>query len=135
MSRRRTKAQAKRRKRRTERPTLDAELAALAAEDAGNAAADRSWYTAIRLMQGNHDDYHRPKRNEFDQWELAELTRRNEGKSGDDLTLRLTTSPGECDHCQRLPECAPCRAYEVRRLMRCLPENEEPPDSHSLQVE
>jgi hypothetical protein len=52
-------------------------------------------------MAGDHADYRRPQQNEFDRWELAELIRRNCGRSGDDLTLRL-----------------PGIAYEARRLWR-----------------
>jgi hypothetical protein len=71
----------------------------MAAEQEILADRDRQWLRTVRDMQGDHNDYRRPKRNEFDQWELAELTRRNQGKGGEDIMLRLPDS-----------------AYEARRL-------------------
>lgn len=78
---------------------VDAALRKDAAELWHIARAEYQWAATVALMEGEHDGYRRPKRNEFDHWELAELTRLN--CRGDDLLLRL-----------------PDAAYEARRLGR-----------------
>jgi hypothetical protein len=46
-------------------------------------------------MQGDGNHYWPPPGNQFDQWELTELTRRNRNRSGEDIMLRLPDSAYE----------------------------------------
>jgi hypothetical protein len=103
LSKQRTKAQSKRRRRHVlpltpeERVTL--ELARMCAEDKRLARGERSEARIISVMLGDHQDYRKPKKNEFDRWELCELMRRNDGKHGDELILRLS---GDAYNAKRL---------------------------------
>ena len=103
MSRQRTRAQAKRKRRGaaplTPEQRVEISLRAMRVYQAVIAAADRQHARTLSWMRGDNADYHRPKRNEFDRWELSELARRNTGKP--EPLLRL-----------------PDGAYEAQKLMR-----------------
>lgn len=104
MSRHRARMRAKRRRRRlpqlTPEQRVEIQLHAMRAYQAAVARADRRWLETVECMAGEDDRYRRPKRNEFDNWELAELLRRNHSRANG-MTMRLAGG-----------------AYEARKLGR-----------------
>lgn len=105
MSRKRTKAEAKRRTRGATRLTpeqrIELVLRQMEAQQAELARRERHEWELIEAMTGEPVNLSRPKRNEWDQWELDRLQRMNRNRSAERLTLRLPDS-----------------AYEARTLWR-----------------
>jgi hypothetical protein len=109
LSRKRTKAYAKRRRRSAPQLTpeqrVELSLHAMRAYQAVIAKQDRDLAQIRSWMRGESCDYYEPKANEFDQWELHDLQRRNERRI--EPLLRLPDS-----------------AYEARRLWRYVDSSE-----------
>ena len=84
MSKQRTKAHAKRKRRKvpilTPEERVNLELARLAAEDRSRAEADNYQAMLVDCMTGEHYGSCRCQRSQLTCWERAELTRLNEGR-------------------------------------------------------
>jgi hypothetical protein len=82
VSRKRTKAQAKRKPKGATRLTteqrVEAALRSMRRELADEARRDREHADILGCMHGDGNHYWPPPGNQFDQWELTELTRRND---------------------------------------------------------
>jgi hypothetical protein len=105
VSRKRTKAQAKRRPKRSLTPEqrIAIELRRMREYQQTIAKRDQEVAEIMDAMRGEGSDYRSPKGNEFDRWEMSELARRNKGRCGN-LMLRLPDGAYEAERLGRYVE-------------------------------